>query len=210
MKPLTILIVAITWSLNLIATDYHFVASEDHQYVNPANWTPSYPGVEIQAGDRIFIESDAVYEGLNLEIQGSVEIALGATLSSTSGELRLRDAGVCNNYGTLRVKGTRVWGSLVNNTSARIMVKFLAVRESASISNLPGASLAVNGDLANLGRFLNYGHVSVGNSLILMQESAFYQIGRAELLVRGKLSADPSSMLDRAPQSYTQIADASP
>lgn len=208
MKAITILITACIWSLNVFATDYHFVAQTDHQYVNPANWTPSYPGIEVQAGDRVFIESDAVFEGLDLEINGSLEVALGATLSSTTGEVRLRPSSVCNNYGTIRVKGARVWGSLMNNTSARMMTNFLAIRESASTSNLPGASLMISGDLANLGRFLNYGHVSVGNNLILMQESAFYQIGRAELLVRGGLSADPSSMFDKAPQSYFQIARA--
>ncbi|MFK7971106.1 MAG: hypothetical protein AB8F95_12100 [Bacteroidia bacterium] len=210
MKSVTLCIVSLMWCLNLIATDYHFVANEDHQYVNPANWTPSYPGVEIQENDRVFIDTDAVYEGLNLEINGSLEIAIGATLSSASGELRVRESGVCNTYGTLRVKGLRVWGAVLNNTPGRFMLTFLAVRSTGSLSNFPGATVSVKGDLANLGKFLNYGHVSVGNNVILMKTSAFHQIGRAELLVRGTLTAAPDAMLEQAPESYVQIAEVTP
>ena len=210
MKPFTLIIALSIWTLNAMATDYHFVAKADNQYVNPANWSPAYPGVEIGPEDRIFIDDDAVYEGLNLEVYGTIEIALGTTLSSASGELRLRYSGTCNNYGTIRVKGTRIWGSFTNNTSGRIFSSFISIRKEANLSNLPGASFVIQGDLANLGRVLNYGHVSVGNKLILMDHSQFRQIGRAELLVRGGLSADPRSMLEKTPQSYVQIADATP
>ncbi|MEO0470662.1 MAG: hypothetical protein AAF206_13635, partial [Bacteroidota bacterium] len=63
MKKLLYILLFLTLILKgglAFATDYVFSAKADHLYENPANWKPAYPGIRIEAHDKVIIR-DEVY-----------------------------------------------------------------------------------------------------------------------------------------------------
>lgn len=193
MKSLITLIFTLCCISTAFATDYYFHAHTDHQFTNPANWSPAYPGDQIADGDRVFLEDDAVFEGYSLEVFGSLEVGLHTSLTSTTGEIHVKETGVLRSYGVVRAKGMRVWGTLYHNTGANLRVRFMSVRATGLVSNLPGANMFIMGDMALVGHIRNYADIQVGETLHLFDASRFHQLGTATLRVRTGLQQAPQA-----------------
>ncbi len=212
MKTSTLLhIASLTFLIALMplanfAKDYHFLGSEDRMYVNPKNWYPAYPGTQIEEGDRIIIEGSMVYDGFMIDLAGSMEIALGANVTSADGEVLIRPTGKLSNFGELKVRGIRNFGRFINNVSSSTHLNFFSAQRAAITTNMASASLITTGDLVNAGTFNNYGTCSVGHDLFNLNASTFNQMQHAKLGVRGAVQTSPDSSLNHGPSSTFQTA----
>lgn len=188
------------------AKDYHFLGSEDRMYVNPNNWYPAYPGTQIENGDRVIIEENVVYEGFMIDLAGTLEVSLGATITSADGEMLIRPTGKLSNFGEIKVRGVRNFGRFINNVSSSTHLNFFSAQRAAITTNMASASLITTGDLVNAGTFNNYGACSVGHDLFNLNASIFNQMQHANLKVRGAVQTSPDSSLNHGTSSTFQTA----
>jgi hypothetical protein len=189
------------------AKDYHFLGTEDNMYVNPANWYPNYPGTQIEENDRIIIEGKVVYEGFMIDLAGKMEVTLGSEITSSDGEILIRPSGKLSNFGEVKIRGIRNFGSFVNNVSAATHLGFFSAQRSAVSTNMASATMLTSGDLVNIGTFNNYGYCKIGNDLFNLNASIFNQMQHAELEVKGAVQTSPASRMNHGSESHFRTAE---
>lgn len=186
------------------AKEYHFLATEDNLYINPANWYPAYPGTEIAAGDLVKIEADMLFQGFQVNLQGEMEVSLGAEITSSDGEFIIHPTGILTNAGAIRIRGIRNFGQFTNKLSAETHLSFFSAHRHALTSNMTSADFITTGDAVNVGTFNNYGHCAIGNDLINMEQSVFNQMQHATLVVRGTVQTSAEARVNESPESSIQ------
>lgn len=209
MKPFSIVIFLCLTSLsalNMQAKDFFFMAQEDNYYENPANWYPSYPGVNIEKGDRVVLMTDANLNGYNIEVAGIFELQLGATLTSSNGELIIKAGGLLDNDGSVLVAGIVNHGQLYNRQSATVNIHQYFAHSSAHTHNSYSAQFTINKTLVNEGRFDNYGRCRIEQDLTNI--AIFNQINRSELEIAGDLLLVPGCTFNQSQKSTLSFGSA--
>lgn len=196
-KHLLLVLFLLPLQLTCLARDYYFQAYEDHLYENPANWMPSYPGTQIQKGDRVILMDDVNFTGFDLTVNGRLEVALGTKVFSSQGNINIGKEGVIENEGELLVHTVRNYGNLFNRISAIVHINAFMAFQGAYTHNSVSASFITIQDLKNHGRFDNYGTCKAGNDF--HNSHKFYQINNSNLDVSGERYLKPGSMLTRSP-----------
>lgn len=168
------------------AQHYTFNGAEDDRYENPANWTPSFPGMEIAEGTVVFIEGTAIASE-TLILNGTLHIATGSTLEAGENAMIIMQTGKLINDGELYAASLRNHGILNNNFSATMALGYFASYAGSTASNLMNAEMVVNGSLSNGGTFHNYSTCVVESKFD--NTAAFYQLSGSELRVKGATRA---------------------
>lgn len=198
-KILSILLLIQICSVSAFATDYFFLANEDHFYENPSNWYPAYPGTHVKAADRIVILTDVNYTGFDLEVDGIMEVMLGAKITSADGAITIHKQGELDNDGELLVASIFNYGKLNNRFSAVVHVHDFVAYNGAFTHNAYSASFRTINNLTNEGRFDNYSSCFAGRDF--RNEAVFNQNRHSLLDVSGELVMAPGSTLTQSRQS---------
>ncbi|MEM7371489.1 MAG: hypothetical protein AAF587_22945 [Bacteroidota bacterium] len=179
------------------------MAQEDHYYENPANWYPSYPGVKIAKDDRVVLMTDANANGYDIVVEGVLEIQLGAILSSSDGNLIIKAGGLLDNDGSVFVKELTNYGQVYNRQSAEINIHEYIAHTGAQTHNSYSATFTTIKTLVNEGRFDNYGHCKIEQTLTNV--AVFNQINRSELEVAGDLQLLPGCTFNQSQKSTLSV-----
>lgn len=186
-------------TLTVSAQHYYFRAVEDHLFENPANWTPSFPGIHIAAGDSVFILDDAYITQYNLEVAGGLTIDWGVQLH-VKGNISILPQGSLVNMGYIGVNALFNRGQLSNRyAGAMDMDTFYTYPHSQSF-NAASASIKALYRLVNAGRFDNYGRCEVGE--FFENQAVFNQMQSSKLLIRGKFLLADGSKLYQSDNSH--------
>lgn len=97
---------------------YYFLGSSDHDYNNPENWQPAYPGMQISEQDEVIIQSHAFFDGQDLSIAGTLRIELGETLNSPAHGIKIKYQGKLFNEGEIAVRFIENKGKISNGMYA--------------------------------------------------------------------------------------------
>lgn len=97
---------------------YYFLGSSDHDYNNPENWQPSYPGMQISEQDEVIIQSHAFFDGEDLSVAGTLRVELGETLNSPAHGIKIKYQGKLFNEGEIAVRFIENKGKLSNGIYA--------------------------------------------------------------------------------------------
>jgi len=169
-------------------TEYIFSSVEDNLYENPANWEPEYPGTKIKKDDKIVVQDDAFFMGYDIEIDGTLEIAISAKLHSTGNNLVIRPSGKVLNEGILSVNTVENHGVLDNSLSATANLHHYRAYEYALTSNRMSADFVITESLVNEGTFNNYSSCTVGKKFV--NTSSFNPMSQSVLTVKGTVLAE--------------------
>ncbi len=171
------------------ATNYYFSGNEDNNFNNPSNWTPSYPGNTISNEDAVFIQSDVNMEGVDLEINGFIEVSMGTTLYSGSNGIKIGKKGRAVNNGEVSLLFLENAGSFENQSMGILKVNTCIIRKEATLDNLFSAKMATENFL-NEGVFNNYSKCLTAT---LSNKSDIFQYSRAQLNVNKTFEKFPNS-----------------
>ena len=190
----------------LTAANYYFMATEDHNYVNPENWYPAYPGSEIEKNDSVFILEDVYVRGINLEVKGVMSIEWGVKVLARS--LSISEGASLVNFGKIIAEKINNFGSISNKIAGSINLSNYSAYTTAQTYNGGSSKFITTKGLVNEGRFDNYGSCVVGS--YFENRAVFNQLKTSQLRVLGQyLLADGSTLyqsrysyFDRKPNLY--------
>lgn len=166
-----------------IAKTYFFLGNEDNLYENPSNWSPSYPGTKVLAGDKLYIQADVNFEGFNLEVEGLLDVEYGAGLYSPDNGIIIRKTGNLLNNGDINIRFIENFGTYENVYSTTIK-KYYGCKYS-EMNNSISALFSVKEKVTNEGIIHNYNNMAIlGN---LENFSEIYLHNQANLTVSGNL-----------------------
>ncbi|MEM7657758.1 MAG: hypothetical protein AAF399_16625 [Bacteroidota bacterium] len=198
-KPTVISLLLLLACFPSFGKDYFFMAQEDHFYANPANWFPAYPGTHIDADDKVVLMEDATIDGFSLQVEGTLEIGMEATLQSRQGEIIISPRGTFNNAGEVYIAGIINGGILNNRHGAQIHIHQFVAQLGAITHNAASAAFVTLAELVNQGRFDNYGLCRIGRDFKNL--ATFNQISSSQLKVAGELHLKPGSTFYRSQES---------
>lgn len=164
------------------AQTYTFTGAEDDRYENPANWTPAFPGTEIEAGTEVFIEGYAIATE-TLTINGTLHLAVGAALETRENAVIISNSGKLINDGDVFAASLLNSGTVNNNFAAILELDEYVSEAGSTTNNLMAAEILVSGDMINGGIFNNYSTIVVENGF--ENTAAFNQMRSADLQVNG-------------------------
>lgn len=164
------------------AQTYTFTGAEDDRYENPANWTPAFPGTEIEAGTEVFIEGYAIATE-TLTINGTLHLAVGAALEARENAVIISNSGKLINDGDVFAASLLNSGTVNNNFAAILELGEYVSEAGSTTNNLMAAEILVSGDMINGGIFNNYSTIVVENGF--ENTAAFNQMRSADLQVNG-------------------------
>ncbi|MEL6588559.1 MAG: hypothetical protein AAFP02_18945 [Bacteroidota bacterium] len=162
---------------------YYFTAKEDNFYENPANWEPSYPGNKVEVDTRIVVQEVMYITGFDLELDGLLDVQMGATVMASHSDIILSSTGKIDNQGEIIVQNILNEGLIFNQLGAVINTRNLVSSESGSVQNLKSAQVIVIQNLTNEGHFLNYSYCAAGE---LFNHAEFQQVRGSELRIDGE------------------------
>lgn len=191
---------------SLWATDYYFLATEDHLYENPVNWYPAYPGTHVGNEDRVLVMADMYLAGFPITVEGTMEIKVGARIVSGESHIHVKPNGVLDNAGDLLVHTVLNEGMVYNRVSARIHLFAYQAFDGARTHNSASATFQTIGNLINAGRFDNYSICHAGEDFT--NQAIFYQMPRSQLQIRGNCLLAPGSILRQSRESVFQLGGA--
>ncbi|MEM6263552.1 MAG: hypothetical protein AAGI38_13655 [Bacteroidota bacterium] len=160
---------AMSFPMNLTAQEYYFLALEDCQYDNPANWYPVYPGEYVQPGTKVVIQEDASLGSIELEVDGELIISPGSMLSAHKGSIQVNPNARLTNHGMLMAKTLHNQGAMHNGQhSYMLLVAYYgyknAIMDQPSQARCIVLAEALGLDCRMMTRFLN------ASSLMAMAE----------------------------------------
>ncbi|MBX7241674.1 MAG: hypothetical protein K1X92_07985 [Bacteroidia bacterium] len=184
-----IIILAFFFSLHAgFATNYYFSGNEDNNYNNPSNWTPSFPGNIIHAEDAVVLQSDVNIDGV-IEINGSVEVAVGTSLFSGSNGIKIGKNGKMVNNGEVTLYFLENAGFFENQSMGILKVNTCIIRKEATLNNLFSARIASE-EILNEGTFNNYSKCLTAK---LSNKSDIFQFSKANMNVNNLFEKFPNS-----------------
>jgi len=167
-----------------ITEEFYFAPISDHHYANPANWKPSYPGTLIKGHQRIHIQGEAYLPFYDLEVEGSMNLGLDASLLGPEGKIWIKKGGEVQNHGKILLESMVQEGKLCNNFTGSIDLDDFETRHSSQTFNLSGGHMVVNHSFYNRGNFRNYGDFKAKNQF--KNASDFHQSQGGKLTIKGK------------------------
>lgn len=111
LPTIAILLMAMIFTAPSFATDYHFnPVGGNVNWNHTANWSPSYPGVAIQAADRVYIHGSCDVSNLNIINLGSMYLlgnytGPGFLFMQFLGNATLTNGNTGGVSGTIELKG---------------------------------------------------------------------------------------------------------
>lgn len=118
------------------ATTFYFTGIEDTYYANPANWSPFYPGTNIERGDIVILQSNCNFDGFDIVIQGQLFIELGENLNSSSSGMKIQESGIVKNEGEIALQYIQNNGKLINGLYAIIFTEKYYSNKAENINGL--------------------------------------------------------------------------
>lgn len=198
MKKLPIFLLLLVCNIYLgVAKTYFFLGNEDNLYENPANWSPTYPGTKILAGDKLYIQADANFDGFNLEIEGLLDIEYGAGLYSSDNGIVIHKTGSVLNNGEINIRFIENFGTYEN--AYNTMIKKYYGYKYSIMNNSISALFSIKENCINQGILHNYNNVTIlGN---LNNFSEIYLHNQANLTVSGSFIESITSEVKRSNNS---------
>lgn len=154
-------------SVPIFATTYTF--SGTGNWTDAANWSPSYPGLNINSGNEAVIAGAAI-----CDIPGSNTVAIEGTLTN-NGILNNNSLAALNIYfgllannGTLNSSGAMYNsnGTMVNNSGGAMNINAgCTLSNSGTLTNNAGGTLTNNGQLINSTTMINNGTLDNNGTL---------------------------------------------
>lgn len=136
MKKLFLLLVVGISPLLGLATTFYFTGVEDTYYANPANWSPFYPGTNVEKGDVMILQSNCNFDGFDIVVEGKLFIELGENLNSSSSGMKIQEGGVVNNEGEIALQYIQNDGKLINGLYAIIFTEKYYSNKAETINGL--------------------------------------------------------------------------
>lgn len=164
------------------AQTFTFTGAEDDRYENPANWTPAFPGTEIEAGTEVFIEGYAIATE-TIKVNGTLHLAVGAALEARENAVIISNSGKLINDGEVFAASLLNSGTVNNNFAAILELDEYVSEAGSTTNNLMAAEILVSGDMINGGILNNYSTIVVENGF--ENTAAFNQMRSADLQVNG-------------------------
>ncbi len=190
---------------NLEGKEFFFLALEDEAYENPANWYPSYPGINIHEGDTISILADVYLKGYHLYIYGQLEVQLGITIHLLGGNVLIREGGVIQNGGRIIADKIENYGYLNNTLSAEINVHEYVAKPGSRTFNASSAKFITIKQFYNLGIFNNYNYCLAGD---IFRNYSLFRQGRDSMLeINGKMFLSNDSIIFLSRDSNIKLGD---
>lgn len=190
-------------SLSAHADTFRFTGESDTEFTNPSNWSPSYPGIIIDEGDLVIIESNADFDGPLFLVHGAVRIESGVTLNSPETHLQLAPGASLDLRGefigfSLISQGTLMlhsWASIQTNETELAEGSVSMIMSMASMSVTQGATLGgrldIMGSFEVMGTFHNEGNLIV--------------LAGAEVIAAGGMSMETDKEIFYHPQADIRI-----
>ena len=166
--------------------EFYFSPNEDNFYHNPANWSPSYPGTVIGEDSKIILQGVVQMPDFDLEIAGTMQVIMDATVFSSRGDIIIKSVGTLQNEGEIMVNSIENWGTVTNNVSASINVHHYTAHPESKTHNLKSAAFVASQRVSNEGKFDNYSYCSVGEEFNNKNDAVFNQMGNGRLIIKGK------------------------
>jgi hypothetical protein len=155
MQKLIFLLTASLFFTSSFATNFYFTGNEDTEYTNEANWSPSFPGREIAAGDKVYVQADIDLNGFDVRVKGLLDVSLGATISSKENGFVIENEGVLVNNGEIHVAKIVSAGRLDNSAAAQMVATNCTIQNGGVFNNMMGAKFSSN-SLTNEATVNNY------------------------------------------------------
>ena len=191
MKSSIVLIATLFFYQAGFAVNYYFSTKEDNAYNNPINWTPGYPGSVIQKGDVVVFQSDAVLDGINIEVNGTIVIELGVSIFSGSNGITITKTGKMTNNGEMNMIFLDNAGYFENQSLSFLNINTCTNRKTATLNNLFSGKIS-GIDFVNEGEFHNYGKCFATN---LSNKAQIFQYSHAHLEVNDLFEQFPNSKI---------------
>jgi len=196
MKKAAILIILlqVIFFANCEAKRFYFHGTDNNEYVNPANWSPSYPGIEIGKNDTIIVQSDIQFSGFNLEVKGEIEIVMGASLIAKYNGIIIREGGKLMNEGEMRTKFIDNDGVIDNSVAAAWISDSCINHKYGLINSLLASEMSIKKGMINegkwhfsgkcviMGEFVNEGEIALAHSANLEIKGNYYASSNAKVL----------------------------
>jgi hypothetical protein len=196
MKKAAILIILlqVIFCANCEAKRFYFHGTENNEYVNPANWSPSYPGTKIRQNDTVIVQSDVTFSGFNLEIEGEMEIVMGASFSAKYDGIIIREGGKLMNEGEMRTKFIDNDGIVDNSVAAAWISDSCINHKYGLINSLLASEMSIKRGMINegkwnfsgkcvvMGEFVNEGEIALAHSANLEIKGNYYASSNSKVL----------------------------
>lgn len=204
MKKAAILIILLQFVFCAIceAKCFYFHGTENSEYVNPANWSPSYPGTKIDRNDTLIIQSDVNFTGFNLLLDGKMEIVMGASFNAKHDGIIITRNGKLMNEGELRTKYIDNEGIIDNSVAAAWISDSCTNRKYGVINSLLASEMSIKHKMLNEGKWNFGGKCIIAGELINEGEIALAHSANFE--VKGRYFASETSKVLKSFQSVFQ------
>lgn len=206
MKNFIIILTAALFSNLSFAGTFYFTGNEDADYMNEANWSPSFPGKEISAEDKIYVQSDMNFEGFDITIKGLFDVSLGVTIFSSENAVIVEKNGTFVNNGEINVAKIETAGRLDNSAAAQMFAKTCVLLDGAVFNNMMGAKFGAN-ELFNNATFNNYSLCTINTQFVNKSNVNLY--ANANLNITGKLEAYTNSNIQQTAKAKMFAASTS-
>lgn len=178
---------------------FYFHGTDNTEYVNPANWSPSYPGTKITKDDTVMIQSDVHFAGFNLVIDGKFEIVMGASCLGKNDGIIIKANGKLMNEGELRIKFVDNQG-VIDNSVAAVWISDSCMNHQYGLVNcLLASETAIKHKMTNEGKWNIGGKCVIEGELTNEGEIALAH--SANIQVKGNYLASANSKVLKSIQS---------
>jgi hypothetical protein len=175
------------------ATNYFFTGNEDNDFKNAANWSPSFPGTHIQAGDMVFIQSDVYLEGVSWEVSGVLDISMGVTLYSRDNGIHVLSGGKLVNNGEIQLATLENKGRIENGMKSVLSITKFTNQLGATLHNYLHGTIHIE-TLVNDAEFISNGTCSVKNCI---NKSTILLSDKSDLAIEGTLENFANSTIQK-------------
>lgn len=202
MKKFYFILIALLSLQNAFSTDFYFLGTEDTDFNNPDNWSPAYPGVEIQSGDVVFVQSNLRFKGFDVVVRGKLDISLGSSMTSSDSGIKIEQDGKLINNGEIKVNKIENAGKCFNSANAYLTTISCKNETGGEISNMLGAIFLAD-ELLNEAELNNYSLFQINDKLTNKAKVNVFR--HAKLIVLGTLDFYEESAIRTGVNASTEI-----
>lgn len=202
MKKICLILTALLSLQSAFSTDFYFLGTEDTDFNNPDNWSPAYPGVEIQPGDVVFVQSNLRFKGFDVVVRGKLDISLGSSMTSPDNGIKIEQEGKLINNGEIKVNKIENAGKCFNSANAFLTTMSCKNEVGGEMSNMLGATFLAD-ELLNEAELNNYSLFQINEKLTNKSKVNIFR--SAKLIVKGTLDFYEDSAIRMDANASSQI-----